>query len=154
MKALFGIELIDSGYHVIIEPFLEVVSSFVEKQSTVYIFSSLMDAKYISNELDNLDVVEEFHELYLLNKPNVWPNFDDYGFQTQHGHVYIFKSMVSFFTIQSGLEMDKEQALLQFDEHLIARENSTYVVDLHHQELIEKIAKAYNISVNFFELDK
>jgi hypothetical protein len=154
MRILFGIEITDADNHDIIEPFLEVVTSYIERHSTLYIFASIRDANYIKNELAVFNIVEAFHELYFLDHPSVWTIFDDYGFQTGLEHIYLIKSMVTSFTILDGLEVDKELALLQFDELLIARDDTKYFVDLHHQELIENIAKAYNITVNFFELDK
>jgi hypothetical protein len=154
MNILYGIEITDTGNHDIIEPFIDLVTSFKEYHSTFYIFASLDDVSYLKDELTDYKIIEAVHELYLLENPSCSAVFDDYGFQTIAGHAYLLKSMIASFRMKDGLEANKKLALLQFDEHLVASDGPCYFVDQHQQELIENIAKAYNISVSFFELDK
>ncbi|KAA0549427.1 hypothetical protein FZW96_05825 [Bacillus sp. BGMRC 2118] len=154
MHTFNAIELADENYHDIIEPFLVVATSFVEQYATFYIFSSDEDVHYIESELKDFSIIEMTHVLTQLVGGNYWDSFGDYGFQTTSQKAFLLTSMVHAFEIIGGKEEHISMALLQFDEHLIAQEHTTYFVDVHHQALIEKIANAYEVSINFFELDK
>jgi hypothetical protein len=153
MDILIGIELTDSEQHDIIEPFLSIVQTFKEYHLNLYIFSSMNEATYIINELADFDIVEALHSLYVLKCPTLFNDFHDYGFQTISRY-YLIESMTTPFSITFGGDKEIEMALLQFDEHIIAKDGAHYFIDRQHQGLIEKIAKAYNITVCFFELDK
>ncbi|MBM6617267.1 hypothetical protein [Bacillus suaedaesalsae] len=154
MDTFYAIELTNKDHHDIVEPFLEVVPSFVEHYSTFYIFSSLKDVHYIEEELSIYSIIEMTHTIIGLSEGKYWDTFEDYGLKTNTGKAYLLNSMVKSFQIIGGTEDNIKMALLQFDEHLIAQEHTTYFVDVHHQALIEKIANAYEVSIAFFELDK
>lgn len=149
MNTFYAIELSDPEHHDIIEPFLEIVTTFVEHYSTFYIFSSIEDVRYLEQELKDYSIVEMIHTLVYLSEPKLWPSLEDYGFQTDLGNVYLLTSMVHSFEIIGGTDENQQMALLQFDEHLIAEDKRTYYVDVHHQELIGKIANAYKITITF-----
>ncbi len=153
MDLVIGIELTNSEYHDIIAPFLPIVPSFKERLEVLYIFTSLEEVNDLKGDLAEFDIIESIHMLYSLKCPTLYHNFDDYGFHSMSGH-YLLENMTTKFTIVQGSKKDIEMALLQFDEHLIAKDEAFYYVDFHYRELIENIAKAYNISIRFFELDK
>jgi hypothetical protein len=47
--------------------------------------------------------------------------------------------------------------LIQLEESIIAMEEQfkkSYIIDKEHKEYIIKVAKAYDIEVSFFDLDK
>lgn len=153
MAKAIGIELKDSNFHEIIEPFLSLVPSYKEKLGSIYIFTSVDEANYIQDEIKEFEIIEAMHILYFLKKPTLYNDFDDYGFRAELGF-YLLENLILNFSIIEGTPKDKEMALLQFDEHLIAKDQEKYYVALHDQELIENIANAYHITIRFFELDK
>jgi hypothetical protein len=153
MDNLIAIELRNDEHHDIIEPFLSISSSFKDQYGPYYIFSSIEDVLTLENELADFAIIEAVHSLYLLNQPTLYQDFQDYGFSSKSKN-YLFRNMVKGFSITSGENMDIKMALLQFNEHLIASDDTIYLVDHHHQGLIEKIANSYNIKIHFFELDK
>lgn len=153
MDNLIAIELIDTEHHDVVEPFLSILSSFREQVQQFYIFSSLADGLFLEQELQEFTIVQDVHPLYSCNQLHLFHTFSDYGFSSPTTN-YLFKDLVSCFSIESGTEQDIEMALLQFDEHLIASNESIYFIDLQHHTLIEKIASAYKITIHFFELDK
>ncbi|MFZ3588136.1 hypothetical protein ACOI1C_02430 [Bacillus sp. DJP31] len=153
MERVIGIELIQSEFHDIIEPFLSLTTSYKERIETFYVFTSLDEVNDLVVELSEFEIIESIHKLYFLENPTLFHDFTDYGFHTSSGY-YLLEGMTTYFTIDQRDEGDQEMALLQFDEHLLAIDEGIYYVDQHHQELIQNIANAYNISIHFFELDK
>ncbi|WP_456278296.1 hypothetical protein [Bacillus sp. AK128] len=153
MDNLIAIELKNEDHHDIIEPFLSITPSFKERHQQFYIFSSIVDIVILEKELVEFSIIESVHTLFKLENPILYDAFNDYGFSTNSNY-YLFTSMTLGFTITKAGKVEKEMALLQFLEHLIAHDGRNYFIDHHHHDLITKIASSYNIAINLFELDK
>ncbi|MCA1031726.1 hypothetical protein LCL95_11890 [Bacillus timonensis] len=101
---------------------------------------------------------EELHPLVQLELVRASLSFDDYGIRTINHLNYLFLDMVSAFIIKNGNKEQIEMALYQFEEHIIATDEGQpspiYFIDCHLEKLIKGIAKAYDIEVSFFDLDK
>ncbi|MFD1736534.1 hypothetical protein ACFSCX_08145 [Bacillus salitolerans] len=157
MKSIYGIELLDASYADIIEPFLPITHSFLGSFSSIYLFNSYEDISYLQNQLEEYEIIDSVHHLLKLENVEYFEgsgSLNDYGFKFPNQSYYVIRNMVRAFSILSGDEQEIKMALLQFDEHLLAKQGKLYVVDAHHQGLIEKIAEAYNITVSFLNLDK
>jgi hypothetical protein len=150
----FAIELIHSESKQILDPFIPLTSSYIENHACIYFFYSYEDVQFLSKELEPFQVIENVHSLYRLEHPKVSDVFEDYGFITNQGSYYLIKDMVIAFQLTEGEHESIHMALLQIDEHLIAQVQSYYFVDLHQRDLIERIAKAYQVMVSFLDLDK
>ncbi|QGQ95751.1 hypothetical protein EHS13_13120 [Paenibacillus psychroresistens] len=109
-----------------------------------------------------LELLEHYHipseEMQLLLIPSdsyLFPAFSDYGFTSRAERHYLYAHLVSTFrfSVIQNAQSNPENALLQMEEHLLARfldDNIlNFVVDLQFIELIERIAIAYGCSVEF-----
>jgi hypothetical protein len=154
MQFIYGIELPNDNDNDLIEPFLPIISTYVESVSTLFMFKSYDDICFLTEQLKEYHVNYSVHQLILIKDSITSSVISDYGYLSTSNNMYILKEMIAVFTITYGTETDIKMALLQFDEHLIAQLNQFYFIDLHQDLLIEKIAKAYNIKVSFLNLDK
>ncbi|MBA2873467.1 hypothetical protein [Thermaerobacillus caldiproteolyticus] len=84
--------------------------------------------------------------------------FNDYGFISEEGRAYIYQNAVTAFSVIDGDQTEIEMMILQLDEYLIAKEKNEketiYFIGRHHEELLMKVAAAYNVTVHIFDLDK
>ncbi|WP_230499240.1 hypothetical protein [Sutcliffiella rhizosphaerae] len=134
---------------------LKEITSIFDVDGNLLITNASLEAKMVKNLLTDRSILEESYALIFLETPNASPLFTDYGFMTdQHNH-FVYKDMVSIFKIVSGKKEDIEMALIQFEETIIGIENNKlYIIDKDSTEYIIKVAKAYDIEVSFFDLDK
>ncbi|WP_028549258.1 hypothetical protein [Paenibacillus sp. UNC451MF] len=100
---------------------------------------------------------EELDILLLPESVQIEPTFDDYGFVSRSEQTYVYKDKVSMYTlIADDVSAEPALALLQMEEHLLARyrdnDNTIYITDLHSDELMARIARAYQCSVHFLPL--
>ncbi|WP_096153418.1 MULTISPECIES: hypothetical protein [Bacillus] len=160
MKRMFGIEISCSlespaYFQNVIAPLKETASIYdVDEQ--LLILESAAEAKFIKKLLDDKCMLEETYILIRLDNPKIGSSFTDYGFETSNHH-YLYEDMICMFKVVSGNKDDMEMALLQMNESIIGMEivnSTTYIIDKHQKEFIEKVAKAYDIEVSFLVLDK
>lgn len=108
-----------------------------------------------------LDVMAQFNiqtdqmELRLLpDDAELTDLFSDYGFTSRAEHHYLYdKLVVSFRFTEDSNEADVDLASLQIEEHLLAlykdENRDVYVVDRQLEELMQGIAKAYRVRIEF-----
>jgi hypothetical protein len=84
--------------------------------------------------------------------------FSDYGFISTENRVYLYEELVSAFSIVRGHPPEITMMLLQLEEYMIAQEKKekepVYFIGKHHDELLMKVAAAYNVTIHIFDLDK
>ncbi|WP_409341279.1 hypothetical protein [Paenibacillus sp. MBLB4367] len=104
--------------------------------------------------LNHYKVQAEQMTLFLLPADaELYDTFSDYGFESRSENSYLYGKLVHLFSFDPhfGEGAEPAQALLQFDEHLIARftESGTeyFAVDAQQIELMAGIAKAYKCSI-------
>ncbi|MCA0986016.1 hypothetical protein [Guptibacillus algicola] len=73
----------------------------------------------------------------------------DYGLISQNNRNYLYENMVTPFSIKKGEDEQIQMALLQIEEHLIATDQNIMYVDVMQKELMEGIARAYQIELSF-----
>ncbi|PLR76496.1 hypothetical protein CU633_16180 [Bacillus sp. V3-13] len=155
----YGIE----ATHIIgqVPEFIELVrreTSPDDEHDSMFIYRSADASSLATNLLLEGELYEDIHLLILLTNATTGDVFSDYGFISEKQNHYLFKSMVSCFLIKNGDKIAVEMAQLQMEEHLVARTKTNgdelFFVALHDQELIGRIAKAYDIEVSFLDLDK
>ncbi|PLR85959.1 hypothetical protein CVD25_04390 [Bacillus canaveralius] len=141
--------------------FIELVrleTSPADEHDSIFIYRSTDACTLAKNLLIEGELYEDVHMLILLTNATTEDVFPDYGFVSKKQNHYLFKSMVSCFLIINGDKIAIEMAQLQMEEHLVARTKTNdvelFFITLHDQELIGRIAKAYNIEVSFLDLDK
>jgi hypothetical protein len=100
----------------------------------------------------------ETYTLIELNDPELTDLFPDYGFITEQGRTYLYEETVIAFSVISGDPTEITMALLQYEEYLIAKEGhgkgTIYFMDKNYEDLIKKVASAYDINIHIFDLDK
>lgn len=77
------------------------------------------------------------------------PSLTDYGFFSQNNRIYLYETMVASFSIVKGEKEQIEMARLQIEEHLVAIDQERLYVDTMQKELMEGIARAYQIELSF-----
>ncbi|WP_027407789.1 hypothetical protein [Anoxybacteroides tepidamans] len=101
--------------------------------------------------------IDDYEPLIEIEKPAVTAIFTDYGFVSSSGHFYLFEPLVTAFSITDGDPIEIEMFLLQLEEYIIAREKTepmTYWIGKQHEELLTKVASAYHVAIDIFDLDK
>ncbi|MBD1378876.1 hypothetical protein [Metabacillus arenae] len=125
----------------------------LDSSESIFIVGTKEESQRLASLLQNKNMYEDTYELIKLDEPVKKGCFEDFSIQTNSNHYYLLNELVAYFKIASGQEIQKEMAMLQFDEHLIAMDNGYYFVEKSLLELIENISKAYEIEVVFY-LDK
>ncbi|MFS1517931.1 hypothetical protein V1503_16015 [Bacillus sp. SCS-151] len=160
MITYYGVEMpeeVDDSTHLLeITAIISNITTFDFDQQLL-LFSDSEDAILAKEYLLTYDYDIEEYVLYHAEKIIPTTIFTDYGFISEKGKYYIYKDMVSPFTVKSGKPQQIEMALIEINEFVVAIEDGQkiiYFVDKQHIELICGIAKAYDIEVSFFHLDK
>ncbi|MDD9270007.1 hypothetical protein ACFPES_23400 [Paenibacillus sp. GCM10023248] len=108
-----------------------------------------------------LDVMAKFNiptdrmELVLLpENAELTDLFGDYGFTSRSEHHYLYDKIVASFRFtEDSKQDDVDMASLQMEEHLLAiykdGGQDIYVVDRQLEELMQGIAKAYRVRIEF-----
>ncbi|MCA0171079.1 hypothetical protein [Bacillus sp. RAR_GA_16] len=127
------------------------IAKVLDRDKQLVILSTEEEANALQNYYQSKDVLEGFYPLIHLSPSSALkPSFTDYGFISQNNESYLYKEMVASFMIQKGDNQQREMALLQMEEHLICKDENLFFIDRMHIELMEGIARAYNIELTFW----
>ncbi|HAQ06291.1 MAG TPA: hypothetical protein DCR24_01665 [Bacillus bacterium] len=159
MKLMIGIEA--SPFIAEIPDFLAIFTSVAnphQVHNNLFIFDYGVHAEDAATFLKEADLLQEIHYLLKLDQGMKGNDFFDYGFFTDSS-VYLYKDFLSSFKICGGSDMQIEAALMQLEEHLTftgIKENNQHVYFANSQfdELIKGIVKAYEVEIEFLDLDK
>ncbi len=161
MKSMFGLE-IQCAYdkpqyfqNLLLQ--IKQITSIFDVDDNLLIANTALEAKVLKNMLADRCILEETYALSLLENPVASSLFSDYGFVTEKNNHFLYQDMVSIFLIESGKQEDIHMFLIQLEESIIATEEQykkSYIIDKEYKEYIIKVAKAYDIEVSFFDLDK
>lgn len=161
MKSMYGLEIqcTDDKPQYFQNLLLQMkqIASIFDVDDNLLIANTAMEAKVVKNMLADRCILEETYVLSLLENPIASSLFTDYGFITKKNNHFLYQDMVSIFRIESGKQEDINMFLIQLEESIIAMEEQykkSYIIDKEHKEYIIKVAKAYDIEVSFFDLDK
>jgi hypothetical protein len=120
----------------------------IDKDDQLYIFEEA-----VATDVFKSDNEDELFLLLFLQEPVLKRTFTDYGFTSENNHAYLYHDLILGFTIDSIEEVNKQMALFQIEEHLIAEEkymNTTvYFVDKNLRTLIEKYGQSYEVKITF-----
>ncbi len=122
----------------------------MDRDKQLVIISNKAEAEVLKEFYISKEVFEDFYSLvHLSNSTKRSSLFEDFGFVSQNQQFFLYKNMVSAFTIKQGDEKEIKMALLQFEEHLIAQDHQLYYFDRMQIELMKGIARAYNLELTF-----
>ncbi len=147
-----------AGYYAQIVKALANRVQLFDRDKEMLIIDTEADRSAVAEVLQRYNVPYEHMELLLLPEDaHVSPAAADYGVKTRLGRHYLYAHLVAVFRLAEGdASPDKPQALMQMEEHLIAKytEGGTvyYVVDKQLEELITGIGEAYRCAVEFVDV--
>ena len=161
MKSMFGLEIQCADdkpqYFQNLLLQLKQIASIFDSDDSTLITDSAMEAKVVKNMLMDRSILEETYSLSLIENPVASSLFTDYGFVSEKNNHYLYQDMISIFRIESGKQADIDMFLIQMEESIIAIEeqyNKSYIIDKENKEFMVKVARAYDIEVSIFDLDK
>lgn len=150
------------GFYAQIVKGLASRTKLFDRDKELLVVDSAADRDAALDVLRQYKVDTEELELALLPAEAVaTPLFEDYGFTTRFDNRYLYLDRVALFTLRSdATDAERDQAQRQFDEFLIAvvrsgtaegpnASDTVFAVDRQHDELMERIAKAYHCRVEW-----
>lgn len=149
VKSYYGVEWNKNGRSKGVIPEFEKY----DKDESILFTDSLEKANFIKSLLEREQLFEEMHQLINVHPTKIYDSFTDYGFISEAGHHYLISNMVISFKLWSNDSNQLKMCMLQAEEHLIAENQSILFADRNDQELVQKIALSYHVSVDF-DLDK
>lgn len=150
MNILYGVEL--SGPSTLHSDLLLTIKEktrLVDHDDTIVIVSTFLEAERLKSLVEEQTMFEGLHTLVLLDNPELTSLYSDYGFKSHSNKIYLFQELVQSFTIRATDPVQEKMALLQFEEHLIAKDGAFLYIDSQLIELVQGIATAYSIDVTF-----
>ncbi|GAM13649.1 hypothetical protein [Mesobacillus selenatarsenatis] len=135
------------------EEFLQLAATPLLVHENIYIYNDQKIADIASGLLSEAELHEETHHL-IKTEGSAREDFYDYGFQAGVD-TFLFAYDLSAFRFTGGSEVQTEMALLQLEEHLVFTtvEGIYFTID-HYTDLVLGIVKAYEVKVEFLDLDK
>jgi hypothetical protein len=135
------------------EQILQSASPPLFVHENIYIYNDQLIADVASGLLSESDLYEETHQL-IKTEGSPGEDFYDYGFQAGVD-TYLFANDLSVFRFTGGSELQIGMALLQLEEHLVfTTTEGIYFTIGHYTDLVLGIVKAYEVKVEFLDLDK
>jgi hypothetical protein len=140
-------------YAQIIKALADKVMIF-DRDKEMLIVSTEEEREAVLEVMKRYKVVTEPMELLLLSEDATLTDaFSDYGFISRADNTYVYAKLIcSFHLLSEEPSSEREQALEQLDEHLIAQftENGkpAYMVDNQLEELVQGIAQAYRCQIS------
>lgn len=163
MKARFGVEMSIikdtlSGPIAGVVKEVATIANIIDHDQQMFIVGTEIEARTVQEYLNSKDLFEDLFEIIQVENPDMTDQFTDYGFRSLSDNVYLFREMIAAFSIEKGDLEQLKMALYQIEEYLIGiesvNETNYYLIDRNFIDLINGFAKAYDIEVSFFNLDK
>jgi hypothetical protein len=139
------------GFYAQIVKALAGKAHLFDRDKDMLVVSTEADKTAVEDIMTHYKVGIEIAALWLLPEDTIRRDiFSDYGFTSRSENHYLFTDQVSLFTfpVAQPAGSEKQQALEQMEEHLIASfytdEQVCYAVPQTLMLLIEGIARAYN----------
>lgn len=156
MKTVYAIELNEELLEDEIE-LLEQVDVQIFVESSILLIPTKQKLERIKNYIMDIGKYEESYQLIELKQAERTDLFYDFGFIIGDSS-YLITELICSFNIIQGQKEQIDMALLQMEECLLAIHQEDkqrfFFIDIQQKELIERFAKAYEIEVSFFDLDK
>lgn len=119
----------------------------------IYVYGGQKEANEFSGLLAEAELLEETH-LFIKTNGYAGEDFFDYGFHAE-GATFLYADSLSAFKFTGGHEVQIEMALVQLEEHLVFKSAvGIYFIVNHYTDLVMGIVKAYEVKVEFLNLDK
>ncbi|MDZ5471010.1 hypothetical protein SM124_04505 (plasmid) [Bacillus sp. 31A1R] len=160
MELIYAVEA-----HYLIEELLEFKelifneTECMDYTNLFFIYQSQKEADIAKELLIEGDIYIDNHDLVKLSGGTQGECYYDYCLPSEKNScVYLYKDLLSCFYIKSGEDTSIQMFKYQLEEHLVYQtlhqSKDYFFIDNALQELILGTAKAYDIEVSFFDLDK
>jgi hypothetical protein len=142
------------GFYAQIVKALASKATLFDRDKEMLILDSDKERQAVLEIMEKYKITVEPMELALLPADaKLYAAFSDYGFTSRAEHCYLYRKLICPFRLISGhSSAEREQALQQLEEHLIAQfivdNEPVYVVDQQLEELAQGIAKAYRCEIS------
>lgn len=134
--------------------FLQSVAPPILVQSNLFIYMPGSIAEEAAELLRDAELMEEIHPLIKIADGKPGEDFFDYGFFSE-GASFLYIDQLLAFNINGTDNNQIEMALLQIHEHLTFKAaGEIFFIAEHYKELIKGIVRAYDVKVEFLDLDK
>jgi hypothetical protein len=141
------------GYYAQIVKALATKVQLFDRDKEMLIVSNEQEAQAALEIMAHYKVETETMELALLPEDgDVTKLWSDYGFESRAENLYFYRKLICPFRfVADSRGSEQSQALLQMEEHLLARYTESghevFVVDKQLEELMHGIAKAYRTQI-------
>lgn len=162
MRHMYGIELaIPDGklpgfYAQVIHKIGDHVNVF-DRYKLLFIVENEAEKDKLEAILQKSQMLGDGFSLLLLPPEAMVGHLDDIGFVSPNDHMFVYADQVALFTVEkaSGTPADRWAAAEQWKEHVSGtipqaeEEETIYLLDSSLTELVEGIAKAYQVQVQW-----
>ncbi|MCD4838127.1 hypothetical protein LRS37_04425 [Neobacillus sedimentimangrovi] len=125
--------------------------------NNMFIYLQREEALLAKEILHTTDLFEHLHLAQIVSEGTKGPYFEEYAIQLDSDTYCILTDDLVSFYITGKNKNELLMAKYQFEEHLVLatseNDKNIFFIELHNKELMQNIAKAYNINI-FFTLDK
>ncbi len=163
MRRMYGVEMQAPGgklpgfYAQVIHKIGDNVNVFDRDQQYLIVENEEEKMK-LTEILEKAKMLGDSFDLWLLPEGSSVQDIADFGFSSQNHHTYLYADQVSLFqwNDRAGAKDDRWAAMEQMKEHLLtslpASDGSqAYLIAKHDEELIEGIARAYQVSLTWIQ---
>lgn len=154
MKERYGIELTSTVDKTFILQLLSEKQNFLDYTDTIIILPSKKEAEQLKPLLIQKNLYENCYPLIELKKAKLTNLSNDYGFYSCNNTFYLFSDLVIGISFVEGNKTNQQMAFLQLEEYIVAESNGFYLVDSQFDELVQKIATAYEVKIAYFTSTK
>lgn len=161
MKLLFGVEMSEPikdkapGYYAQLVKKTAELCPLFDRDKYMMIVKSKSQQQALASFYAERNLLQEKFDLILIETPETKAPFSDYGFFSDSNRAYLYAPLVKAYHITNFQAVEeKNMGMIQLEEHLISIESkdekdSLYFVDKHHTALIDKIADAYHMTIEW-----
>ncbi|RNB90902.1 hypothetical protein EDM59_00520 [Brevibacillus nitrificans] len=168
MRSMYGVEIqIPAGklpgfYAQVIHKIGDHVNVF-DRDQLLFIVENEDERDKLEEVLRKPNMLKDVFPLLLMPSTAKIESLEDRGFISQNEHLYLYADRIAVFTLPENLgsEPDRWAAHEQLREHLVgqipgspAAPAPSYIIDSSLTELVEGIARAYQVSLQWIHREE
>ncbi|AKF94362.1 hypothetical protein NW801_02305 [Brevibacillus laterosporus] len=126
----------------------------IDRDKKLMIVSTEDDQQQLLQIAARYQAETECFSLWLLPEGVTSPRLSDYGFISLHDRQYVYANLVSFFRFSANpLTHDHQEAYEQMEQYILvsftAKDQTIYIVDTNHKELLDQLASRYKVILDW-----
>ncbi|WP_139489987.1 hypothetical protein [Brevibacillus dissolubilis] len=126
-----------------------------DRDQKLFIVDSEEELEKLSAVLTKYQALGERFELWRLPEGALGDRLTDFGFESVNGRLYLYDHLVAFCRVDlnSGAANERVSALEQMKLNVLSvlrgKNETVYVVDENHVELVESVAKRFDVQLEW-----